>query len=326
MIRRYLLLRVGRAWNVLCCTLFVLVVLNGCFLNADSKVTNVSKGIFDGLSTVMSVERYDAQMLSNLAYGPLLDERLDLCLPKGETGVRPAVVFIHGGGWVAGDKREFDGLCLLLARHGFVAASVGYRLAVASIVTTYWPAQVVDVQLAVRWLRMLAPSLQVDPERVCAWGDSAGGQLAVYLGTHKTIHAGDQLASQAADKAPNVSCVVDEFGPVDLMASKDAPLTGDLLTLAGGATYEQNPGLYRDLSPALAVTSQSAPMLIVQGTRDTLVPPTQSAELQQTLQQNHVSVWYLNYNGGHGFSEISAAQRNLLLAQEVNYLVMLERP
>ncbi len=274
----------------------------------------------------MPDERYSAQMLSDLAYGPLPDEKLDLCLPKGRMETRPAVVLIHGGGWVAGDKQEFDELCLLLARHGFVAASVRYRLAVSSVPATYWPAQVVDVQLAVRWLRALASSLQVDPRRICAWGDSAGGHLAVYLGTHETVHAGDGQAYRALGEATNVSCVVDEFGPVDLTASKDAPLAGDLLTLFGGTTYDQNPELYRDFSPVFSITPQSAPMLIVQGTQDTLVPPTQSAELQQTLHQHHVPVWYLSYHGGHEFSELSGTQRNTLLAQEVNYLIMLEHP
>lgn len=324
--RRYLPLWMGEAWKILCCLLFVLVLLNGCYLDASSKVTNISRGIFNGLSTKMPAERYSAQMLSDLAYGPLPDEKLDLCQPKGGVGERPAVVLIHGGGWVSGDKQEFDGLCLMLARHGFVAATVRYRLAVSSVATTYWPAQVVDVQLAVRWLRTLAQSLQVDSQRICAWGDSAGGHLAVYLGTHKTIHMGDGPTYQALDKSPNVSCVVDEFGPVDLTEAKDAPLADDLLTLFGGVSYDQNPELYRDFSPALAVTRQSAPVLIVQGTQDTLVPPTQSTELQQVLKQQHVPVWYLSYHGGHGFSEVSDAQRNSLLAQEVNYLVMLERP
>ncbi len=326
MTQRYRSLQTIKAWNVLCCLLFVLILFNSCFSDMNSKVTNMSKGLFDGLSTTMSAERYLARMLPDLAYGPLPDEKLDLCQPKGVASLRPAVVLIHGGGWVSGDKQEFDGLCMMLARHGFVAATVRYRLAISAVATTYWPAQIVDVQLAVRWLRAMAPSLQVDPRRVCAWGDSAGGHLAVYLGTHKTIHEGDVAASQALDISPHVSCVVDEFGPVDLTESRDAPLEGDLLTLFGGTSYKQNPELYRDFSPAFAVTSQSAPMLIVQGMQDTLVPPTQSAELHQALKQYHVPVWYLSYNGGHGFSELSDAQRQKLLAQEVNYLIMLEHP
>ena len=304
----------------------MLVFLDGCFLSVDSKVTSISKGVLSGLSTKMSAERYEAQMLPDIPYGPLPDEKLDLCQPKGVAGERPAVILIHGGGWISGDKQEFDGLCLMLARHGFVAATVRYRLAVSSVATTYWPAQIVDVQLAVRWLRMLAPSLRVDPQRVCAWGDSAGGHLAVYLGTHQTTHEGDVAASQMLNMSPHVSCVVDEFGPVDLTESRDAPLAGDLLTLFGGTSYEQNPALYRDFSPTFAVTDQSAPTLIVQGNRDTLVPATQSTELRRVLQQYHVPVWYLSYTGGHGFSEVSDAQRQKLLAQEVNYLVMLEHP
>ncbi|GAC1359772.1 MAG: hypothetical protein NVS2B12_27070 [Ktedonobacteraceae bacterium] len=227
---------------------------------------------------------------------------------------------------MGGDKQDFDELCLSLAQRGFVAVSAGYRLARSGVATTLWPAQIVDVQLAVRWLRSLSASLQLDPQRICAWGDSAGGHLAVYLGTHETIHAGDQGTNQASNISPKVECVVDEFGPVDLTESRDAPLASDLLTVFGGATFEQYPDLYRDFSPALAVNAQSAPTLIVQGAQDTLVPPAQSVELQQVLQKKRRPVWYLSYQGGHGFLGLPDIQRRSLLAQEINYLILLQHP
>ena len=70
------------------------------------------------------------------------------------SGPFPAVVLIHGGGWRSGDKRDYADQCRELASRGFVAATINYRLSQVAV----WPAQLVDAQLAVRWLRGSAPS------------------------------------------------------------------------------------------------------------------------------------------------------------------------
>jgi acetyl esterase/lipase len=80
--------------------------------------------------------RYHATMQSNLAYGPLPDETLDLCQPQGAAGLRPGVILLHGGGWTLGDKSERTALCTFLAGQGVVAAAINYRLTPDNI----WPA------------------------------------------------------------------------------------------------------------------------------------------------------------------------------------------
>ena len=153
--------------------------------------------------------RYHATVQSNVAYGPLAGETLDLCQPQGAAGLRPGVILLHGGGWTAGDKSEYSaeytGLCTFLAGQGVVAAAINYRL------TPYntWPAPLVDAQLAVRYLRANASRLQLDAPRLCSWGDSAGGHLAVFLGVLRTSHSGDQ-ATLDATASPQVACVVDD--------------------------------------------------------------------------------------------------------------------
>src|SRR5579864_1765059 len=68
-----------------------------------------------------------------------------------------------------------------------------------------------------------------------------------------------------------------------------------------GGSYVYNAALLRDASPVFDVSAQSAPTLIIQGTRDSVVPQSQAMELYQTLQRDHVPVQYLSYNGGHTF-------------------------
>jgi acetyl esterase/lipase len=266
--------------------------------------------------------RYTALVQSNVAYGPLPAEMLDLCRPSDAAGPRPGVVLIHGGGWSSGDKSQYATLCRQLATYGFVAATINYRLTPGSI----WPAQLVDAQLAVRSLRAHAADYGLDPTRLCSWGFSAGGHLAVFLGVLPTIHPGDEAALDA-DQSPAVSCVVDEFGPVDLLSLQPTAFHSQiLLGLFGGATARDDPAAYRDGSPALQVTSHSAPMLIVQGTNDQLIEEAQSRELQRLLQTAGVPVRYISFDGGHMFSGLSQGQRSGITLQEIAYAMQHEQP
>jgi acetyl esterase/lipase len=275
-------------------------------------------------ATVSASPPYQVNTLFNLSYGPLgtTGEALDLCTPVGAAGLRPGVLLIHGGFWSSGDKRTYSSQCTQLAEQGFVAAALNYRLAPDS----YWPAQVVDVQLALRWLRAHASDYHLDSSRVCALGDSAGGHLAVFLGVLGKIHAGDQ-AGLLADQPVRVSCVVDLFGPVDLTTigtpnQRQALASG----LLGETALQQHPELLRDASPVFAVSAQSVPTLIVQGTQDGLVPPSQSQELQRALQRAGVAVQYLSYVGGHEFSGLSQAQQDALTLQILQFLMTQEHP
>jgi acetyl esterase/lipase len=265
---------------------------------------------------------YAADVSTDLAYGPLAGESLDLCVPHAAKTVRPGVLLIHGGAWSSGDKSLYDDFCRLLAEHGFVAATMDYRLAPASP----WPAQIVDAQLAVRWLRASAAHINLDPARLCAYGDSAGGHLAVYLGSDTAIHPGDE-AARYAGQSPQVSCVVDAFGPVDLTLRGTSPIQQSILqTLFGGATLTSDPAAYRDASPLFLVSARSAPTLIIQGTQDTLVPPSQSQALQAALHSAGVPVQYISYDGDHAFSGLSNQQIDALVLQAAIFLTAQERP
>lgn len=265
---------------------------------------------------------YAVEQQFNIPYGPLSQERLNLCLPKGALDLRPGVITIHSGGWIGGANAEFQSACIILAEHGFVVANVNYRLAEQSVPSTQWPAQLVDVQLAVRWMRSQANKLHLDPQRLCSWGASAGGHLAVFLGVLKAIHRGDE-APLLVNESPSVSCVVDDYGPIDLTRPNLDSLTSCCLRPLFGDTH---PELYRDASPVFDVTAQSAPMQIVQGTRDTIVPPAQSEELESALQNNHVPVQYISYQGDHLLVGLTRVQTEALISQSVDYIVAHERP
>ena len=119
--------------------------------------------------------------------------------------LRPAVVSVHGGSWARGDKANSDwrNVCEWLASEGFVAYSVNYRL----VPVVSYPAPIDDIGRAVEWMRANAGAYDVDPDRIGAFGGSAGGNLAALLGTrgHGSLTEGSRVAA-----------VAELSGPVDL--------------------------------------------------------------------------------------------------------------
>jgi acetyl esterase/lipase len=311
------------SYGALICAVAVLLALTACGAMPGSGTSGVAQ-VTATPDTTQAPGYYQVETEPDIAYGPLASagETLDLCLPGGAPGKRPAIVMMHGGGWVNGDKSLLASDCYALALRGFVVASINYRLAP----TWRWPAQLVDAQLAVRWLRANAAKYQVDPERVCSLGDSSGGHLAVFVGVLATIFPGDQ-AGLYADQSPAASCVVDEFGPVDLAALDALPAwAGTFGVLFGPGVLSSNPDLLRQASPLTYVSPESAPMLIIQGTQDTTVPPSQSEALEQALLKAPVPVQYVTYAGGHEFAGLSQAEKQEIDAQRLDFLVMEAHP
>jgi acetyl esterase/lipase len=200
--------------------------------------------------------------------------KMDIYRPKDAPSALPAVLIIHGGAWMNGDRTAMATLASGLAAKGFVAATLDYRLAPAS----HWPAMLDDCQAAVRFLRANATRYQVDPRRVAAAGPSAGGHLALLLGTRETrIDHPPEYPEQSS----KVEAVLDFFGPTDF--SQDWP-HGDYYdamfeAVLGKPRAEAEEDL-RLASPINYVDKDSAPVFIFQGLADPLVRPHQSQLLE----------------------------------------------
>src|SRR5581483_12164402 len=121
----------------------------------------------------------------DVSYGTVQGESLLLDVMRlPSPSLRPGIVFVHGGGWRGGDKRDFLALAQGFAQHGYVCFSVNYRLVNAK--GHHFPDQLDDVQRAIRWIRANASRYGVDPNRIGAIGASAGGHLVALLGTVET--------------------------------------------------------------------------------------------------------------------------------------------
>ncbi len=228
-----------------------------------------------------------------------LDLKLDLYFPDHMDGPWPVAVYIHGGAWQGGDKSGGAGFREVpeLLEHGYLVASVNYRLA-----PQYrFPAMIEDVKCAVRYLRAHAADYNLDPERIGAWGSSAGGHLVALLGV---TDPGDGLEGQGdyQDQSSRVQAVVDMFGPADIRLATDAVAT---LERVFGISDPSAP-IFELASPVVYATSDDPPFLILHGTEDPVVPAVHSEALHQALTDAGVASTLILVEGaGHGFARMN---------------------
>lgn len=224
--------------------------------------------------------------------------RLDLYRPRAADGPLPLVVWIHGGGWRSGSKSPCP--AAWMAQHGYVVAGMDYRLSGEAT----FPAQIVDCKAAVRWLRAHAAEYGIDPNRIGAWGASAGGHLAALLGVTGDVALFE--SPEHEEYSSRVQAVCDFFGPAHLVLSGTAADPGvqgmrAITQLLGGPAGE----LYEKAalaSPITFVTPDDPPFLIVHGSRDRVVPLAQSRLLFEALQNAGVeAALHVVEGAGHGF-------------------------
>ena len=219
------------------------------------------------------------------------DLKMDLILPKNRTAhsACPTIVWICGGAYRVVNRSVWLPEMMRFARAGYVVASIEYRTSNEAI----FPAQLIDVKSAVRFLRAHAKEYCVDPGKIFALGESAGGTMASLLGVtgnQKELDQGDHL-----DQTSAVQGVVDYYGVVDLSdasAEKDRKLaaanqSNDVPYFA----FEEFLGVgygkaEADKASAIQyVSEETPPFMILHGTEDAVVSMAQSEKLYNTLQK-----------------------------------------
>lgn len=233
----------------------------------------------------------EVKVSAGLAYGPERQQVLDIYEPRSEgKRLRPAVIVIHGGGWVGGTKSwTAELVCMRFVVKGFVAANVEYRFAKHAKA----PAAVTDVLAAAAWFLDRAQQYRVDAKRVVVTGDSAGGHLALMVG----------MTPQQAGlgREARVRAVVNFFGITDV---------GDLLREANERSYAvewvpEQPGraeAARRVSPLTHVRRRLPPILTIHGTADPSVPYSHATRLTEAVNRAGGQAVLISVAGGvHGF-------------------------
>ncbi|MFP6857248.1 MAG: alpha/beta fold hydrolase [Roseibacillus sp.] len=244
----------------------------------------------------------DVTIVPDLSYreGESKAWKLDLVMPVAKSEkARPAIVFVHGGGWRNGDKRTRTFLrgAIEYAQKGYVCITVNYRL----VDEAPFPACVNDVKNAVRWLRANAKKYNLDPKRIGAYGNSAGAHLVCMLGL-VTREAGLEGDGPYMDYSSLVQAVCASATPTDFLLFEGGlerqGRAGGLL--AGPA--EGLKGRGKAASPIHHVRKDAPPLLLFHGTKDSTVNVKHSDLFVEALKKAGAKdVTYLRIDGaGHG--------------------------
>lgn len=223
-------------------------------------------------------------VIDDIAYreGASKSWKLDLAMiePAGDQR-RPAIVIVHGGGWRAGSKQDrvYRDMLMHYALKGYVTISVEYRLTGEAPL----PACIEDVKCAVRWLRAHADDYKVDPERIGAYGHSAGAHLVMMLAM-----AGPQAKLEGD-------------GPYPEFSSKLTSVAAGSLPVRLNTRFAPEDKLDA-WSPVGYIREGLVPMLVIQGTADTIVrAPDTDAFIERVKAAGNTDVTYLRIDepGAH---------------------------
>lgn len=232
----------------------------------------------------------------------------DIYRPHG-SGPFPAILVIHGGAWMSGDKLNVAAKSYRLAKSGYVAVAINYRLAPQFP----HPAQIDDCRAGLTWMLQQADDYQIDRSRIGVMGYSAGGHLACLLGFSEwtvTPVGGDPSGTHP------VKAIVAGGTPSDF---REIPPRSEHLAYWLGGTNQQRPTIYREASPIVFASEGDPPTFLYHGDQDRLVKHEESQRLARRLTEQGVRTEFYTVTGaGHlrAFFDPTATDRAVAFLDE----------
>lgn len=233
------------------------------------------------------------------ASSPDEDMQLDIYFPRAAPppGGYPLIIWLHGGGWILGSKRQ-DVFVRHFPQYGYAVASIEYRLAGGAP----FPAQMADVRTATWWLWKNAKALEINPDRMMVAGQSAGGHLALLL----AYTQGEEKRGWGPPvPRGTLKAVAAMYPPTDLLRLvppdfRDIAIHPVSILLGGRMSERLSKA--REASPLNHVRPGNPPTLLFHGTSDPIGPPEQSKVLEKKLRRAGVPTTLLLTDGGHAFT------------------------
>jgi acetyl esterase/lipase len=229
-----------------------------------------------------------------------ISQHLDLFFPLNQEKPAPAVLYVHGGAWRDCDKDSdfFFPLMKGLQNLGFVVAAVNYRLAPRHA----FPAQIIDTRCAVRFLRKNAGILNINPDKIGAFGDSAGGHLVSLMGLADDTAGWE--TGECLEVSSRLQAVVDLYGISDVAKVFGHDGSEIRMQVFQVGDDDNDPRL-KAASPLTYVTNSAPPFLIIHGDSDSVVPMEHSEWLFNALKSAGNSVEFMQVrNGDHQFFQV----------------------
>lgn len=204
--------------------------------------------------------------------------KLDMAMPANfGPEIRAALVIVHGGGWAGGSKSVdvFQKMMIDYAQKGYVTINVEYRLTGEAP----FPACIEDVKCAVRWLRAHAEEYGVDPNRIGAYGHSAGAHLTLMLAMVPKS-AGLEGDGGWDEHSSRVNVAAAGSPPTEL--GRDVPMAK------------------KEWWPIGYIAADQPPLFLIQGTSDSVVLPARTSDFVEKMKTVGATIEYLQLEGGHG--------------------------
>lgn len=300
--------RAGRAFDT---------ALEGFDLPDDAKPLPVSQ-----LVLPFRLRRKGVRLERNVVYREVAGRRLrlDVVMPREPGTRRPAIMQIHGGAWIVGDKRE-QGWPLMghLAANGWVCFNVNYRLSPGAT----WPEHLVDLKYALTWIRAHAEEYGIDPDFIAVTGGSAGGHLTAMMG----LTANDPAYQPGFEEADtSVQAAIPIYGVYDFtnrLGTMDAMFRHRFLEpLIMKRFFDQERETFVRASPMDRVHRDAPPFLIVHGDRDTLAPVRDAQVFVDMLREvSDAPVRYVELQGAqHAFDIFPSPRTARLLDGALRFL------
>ncbi|MDP0501867.1 MAG: alpha/beta hydrolase [Verrucomicrobiota bacterium JB022] len=254
----------------------------------------------------MNILSAGPELIRDVAFLPAgRGETLDVYLPVERFDrPLPAVLLIHGGGWLHGDKAEARTASIAndLVEAGYAVFSTDYLLNVGGrdeeivlrITELAWPQSLLDCAAALSFVQTNAERYHIDPDRIGVLGCSAGGHLAMMLGIPSALQAWSEEEGNREASFGKVACVITSYGVADLR--------GQRLTPFPGSEDASDLALEAKASPLLYIGPDSPPFLVVHGTADKTINVDQSRTLVERLAELDVPHRYVEIEGApHSF-------------------------
>ena len=249
-------------------------------------------------ATSLLAETDELVVHKNIVYSKLGDRKLhmDIFQPKAAHKA-PAIMVIHGGGWLKGSKEKFHPLARYLAQYGFVTAAVEYRLGTEAL----FPAAIQDCNTATRFLRKSSQQYSIDPTRIGAIGGSAGGHLVGLMATSGSNP--ELLGTTHTDYSSALQSAIVLAGPLDLLTGPVAEKSLKMPAQSNankwiGKNVSEDPATYKLASPLYHIKAQTSPIHFLLGEYD--LPERNTAARKALAKHDIPSQLYVYRFGLHG--------------------------
>lgn len=242
--------------------------------------------------------------------------KLDVYRDKADRMDRPVFMYIHGGGWVMGDKRE-QGLPLLhhMARAGWLCFSVNYRLCPGVAL----PDQLADVKAGLAWIREHAEAYGGDPSFVAVSGGSAGGHLAALVGLTENdprYQPGFEDTDTSVQITAPIYGIYDVTNRIGVQTARFVPMLMEPLVIK--AFLDDEPEKFAEMSPLDRIHPGVPPFVISQGDRDSLAPVVETrAFVEQLESTSQKSVTYMEFPGAQHIFDLGYSYQSAQMIEGV---------